>query len=223
MKYIVSWSGGKDCCLALHKAQQLYGSPTLLLTSVPEESNSVMAHGYREEVLRLQSEALDTPIEFMYFKPKQYREAYISILQSIKKSHGITHVVYGDLYLNEHKIWLEAVCKQVDLTPLFPAWIQPDESYELFKEYLALGFKAIIVNINKQYLDKRWLGKIIDSDLGDFAKGKFCPMAEHGEYHSLVIDGPLFKKALKIEEYTEVEDEECYKMNIEKIVYNESR
>lgn len=217
MKYIVSWSGGKDCSLALYKAQQLYGPPNLLLTSVPEKSNSVMAHGYREEVLKVQAQAMDIAIDFMYFSPNQYREAYLKKLRALKESHNITHVVYGDLYLNEHKIWIEAVCKEVALTALFPAWIKPAQSYDLFKEYLALGFKAIIVNVNKQFLDHSWLGKTINENFGNYAKGKFCPMAECGEYHSLVVDGPIFKKELQIEQYQEIEEDDCFKMNIEKI------
>ena len=217
MKYIVSWSGGKDCSLAIYKAKEQYGFPTLLLTSVPKEKNSVMAHGYRESILNLQAKAMNLPIEYMYFEPKEYRETYIDKLNQLKQAHAITHVVYGDLYLSEHRVWIEEVCKEVDLIPLFPVWIKPEESFNLFDEYLQLGFKAIMVNVNKKYFQKEWLGKELNVELAAYAKDKFCPMAECGEYHSLVIDGPLFKKGLKIEQYQLVEEEDCYKMKIEKI------
>lgn len=219
MKYIVSWSGGKDCCLAMYKAWKEYGKPSLLLTSVPMDSNSVMAHGYREEIVKLQAEALGLSVDFMYFKPKQYREAYVEKLKELKKKQAFTHVVYGDLYLNEHRVWLEEVCYEVGLVALFPAWIKPEHVYMLFKEYLELNFKAIIVNVNKQYLDKEWLGKTIDCTLGEYAKGKFCPMAESGEYHSLVVDGPMFKYRLKLDSYTELEEEDCFKLKIEKLSF----
>ncbi len=217
MQYIVSWSGGKDCSLALYKAKQLYGNPVSLLTSVPAEHDQVMAHGYRENILRLQAKAMNLEIDFMYFEPGNYREAYISKLESFKKDQHITHVVYGDLYLNEHKIWIEAVCGEVGLTPLFPAWIQPGQSHELFNEYLELGFKAIMVNVKKQYFSKEWLGQPLDARLTEYCKDQFCPMAECGEYHSLVIDGPLFHHALTVEEYQVIEEKDCYKMKIEKI------
>lgn len=217
MKYIVSWSGGKDCCLALYKAQKTYGKPTQLLTSVPADKNSVMAHGYREEIIKLQAEALDVEIDFMYFQAKQYREAYVDKLKDLKSKQAISHVVYGDLYLNEHRVWLQEVCDEVGLQALFPAWIRPEQVDDLFEEYLELGFKSILVNINKQFLGKEWLGKTIDKSLGEFAKGQFCPMAEAGEYHSLVVDGPLFNKALKICKHHTIEEDTCFKMAIEKV------
>lgn len=218
MKYIVSWSGGKDCSLAMHKAIQEHGRPVMLLTSVPVNTEKTMAHGYRETILKKQAAAMDLPIEFMYFEDGQYRDAYISKLEEIKKEHDISHVVYGDLYLEEHRIWIEEVCCEVDLKPLFPAWIKPEESMALYEEYLALGFKSVIVNVNKKFLGREWLGKTLNEDLANEAAGNFCPMAECGEYHSLVVDGPVFKQALTISRFNVKEEEKCFKMEIEEIV-----
>lgn len=218
MKYIVSWSGGKDCSLAMYKAQQEYGKPVLLLTSVPANVDKTMAHGYRETILSKQAEAMELPIDFMYFEAGAYRDAYVDKLKQVKREHGITHVVYGDLYLEEHRIWIEEVCREVELSPLFPAWIKPEDSMDLYQEYLALGFRSVIVNVNKKFLGREWLGRYLNEELATEAAGKFCPMAECGEYHSLVVDGPVFSKALAITKYNVLEEEKCFKMDIQEIV-----
>ncbi len=218
MRYIVSWSGGKDCSLAMYKAQQVYGKPVMLVTSVPANVDTTMAHGYRETILKKQAEAMGLPIDFMYFEAGAYRAAYVEKLVQVKKDHDITHVVYGDLYLEEHRIWIEEVCQEVELTPLFPAWIQPQDAMGLYQEYLALGFKSIIVNVNKKFLGREWLGRYLDEALASEAAGKFCPMAECGEYHSLVVDGPVFNHALAIAKYNVLEEEKCFKMEILEMV-----
>ncbi|MBI9063228.1 MAG: diphthine--ammonia ligase [Marinilabiliaceae bacterium] len=218
MKYIVSWSGGKDCSLAMYKAQQDYGKPVMLLTSIPANVDKTMAHGYRETILKKQAEAMALPIDFMYFEAGAYRDAYVEKLKQIKQEHGITHVVYGDLYLEEHRVWIEEVCREVKLSSLFPAWIKPGDSMELYQEYLVLGFRSVIVNVNKKFLGREWLGRYLNEELANEASGKFCPMAERGEYHSLVVDGPVFSKPLSITKYKVLEEEECFKMDIQEIV-----
>ena len=175
MKYIVSWSGGKDCSLAMYKAQQDYGKPVMLLTSIPANVDKTMAHGYRETILKKQAEAMALPIDFMYFEADAYRDAYVEKLKQVKQAHGITHVVYGDLYLEEHRVWIEEVCREVKLSPLFPAWIKPGDSMALYQEYLALGFRSVIVNVNKKFLGKEWLGRYLNEELATEASGNFVP------------------------------------------------
>ncbi|TAJ10750.1 diphthine--ammonia ligase [Marinilabiliaceae bacterium JC017] len=216
MKYIISWSGGKDCCLALHKAIKQYGNPVMLLSSVPVDEAQTLAHGYRESVLQLQAEAMDLPIEFMYFNGN-YRQAYVDTLTRLKEEKEIEAVVYGDLYLEEHHTWLTAVCDEVGLVPVFPYWIKPEEAAGVMAEFLSSGIRAVLVNVDKELIEKHWLGKDINDDFARLAAGRYCPMGENGEFHSLVVDGPLFHRSLRITNYELHEDDKRFGLTINEI------
>ena len=160
---------------------------------------------------------MDIPIDFMFFNDGEYRETYVSKLRELMASHNITHVVYGDLYLMEHRTWLEDVCKEIGLTPLFPMWIEPSQAIDLYNEFIGLWFKAVIVSGNKPVIGKELIGSVLDNAFGEKANGSFCPMGENGEFHTLVIDGPLFSKPLSITKSNITEDEKAYTLNIEAI------
>lgn len=196
-RYIVSWSGGKDCLLAMYMTMGKWGNPVTLLSSIPQNADETLAHGYRDNILAQQAEAMQLPIEFMFFEDGNYRPTYIKTLSRLKASQGITHVVFGDIYLNEHRDWLVDVCREVALEPVFPLWCQPHQASDLLRQYLDWGFQSIIVHARHPYPGKEWLGKTLTHEFGQFAEGRFCPMGENGEFHTLAIDGPCFKTPLQ--------------------------
>lgn len=195
-KYIVSWSGGKDCMLALHKSFKEMGEPELLFSSVPANESNTLAHGYRENILKAQAKALELPIHFLFFEKTTYRQQFLKSIIKLRLEKGITKMVFGDLYLNEHKDWLEKVCSEAGIEAVFPYWIKPSKAISLAKKYIDLGFKSIIVHSRKPYPGQDWVGTTFNESFIEFAKNRFCPMGENGEFHSLVIDGPLFKTKL---------------------------
>ena len=215
--YIVSWSGGKDCTLALHKAISEMGTPYTLLSSVPSDETKTLAHGYRQDILKVQAQALGLPIRFMFFEDGSYRQTYIDTLTELKQHAMIKSVVYGDIYLNEHRDWLMEVCCEVGLEAIFPLWCQPHEAKALFDEYIGLGFQSVIVHARKPFPGKEWLGKTIDKALGDYASDNFCPMGENGEFHSLVINGPCFNYPLQPVFGELLEDDKGYTLPVKQL------
>jgi diphthine-ammonia ligase len=195
--YIVSWSGGKDCLFAMHKTIEKWGKPLALLSSIPKNNNQTLAHGYRDAILNQQAKAMGLPIRFMFFDDGNYRPTYIETLTELKFELELTHVVFGDIYLNEHRDWLVDVCTEVGLEPVFPLWCTPADADDLYEQYINLGYKSLIVHARNPLPGKEWLGKTLDKAFGDVAKGKFCPMGENGEFHTLAIDGPCFTYGLR--------------------------
>ncbi len=105
--------------------------------------------------------------------------------------------IFGDIDLQEHRDWVEKICSEIDINPILPLWKNNRES--LLNEFIRAGFKAIIVTLKPDFLDKQWLGRQIDEalirDLKRTDGVDIC--GERGEYHTFVFDGPIFKKPLK--------------------------
>ena len=196
MKLFVSWSGGKDCMLALYRIlQNKRHDVTHLLTMcdiVDEHSHS---HGIKKSLIEQQAQSLG--IEIMQPKSdfRSYETNFKTAIYLLKKK-GITGGIFGDIYLQPHRDWIERVCFEMDIVPLFPLW--KNNTTEIIHEVIGSGFKTIVVSVNAQCLPESWLGRDIDNQfVADIIKLKAIdPCAENGEYHSFVYDGPLFSKPI---------------------------
>jgi uncharacterized protein (TIGR00290 family) len=118
-----------------------------------------------------------------------------------QKRQGAEAVVFGDIYLDEHRDWVERVCGEIGLMPVLPLWGKEPEA--LLKEFIDAGFQAVVVSAKADIFSEEWLGRTIDHGfLGDFkqlVKGRDIDVCgEKGEYHTVVVDGPLFKQRLEI-------------------------
>jgi len=118
------------------------------------------------------------------------------VIRGLKKQ-GVVCGVFGDIDLQEHRDWVERVCRETGIKAILPLWQRKRE--ELIKEFIDAGFKAVVCATNADYLGKEWLGRKVDKkfieDLKD--KGGVDLCGEKGEYHSFVFDGPVFKKAVR--------------------------
>lgn len=197
-RVLVSWSGGKDCCFALYKAKELGLEPISLFTSMPGAEHRTYGHGLKKEILIRQAEALGIPIDIAIVETPDYRPFFLNALLRHKAENNISGMVFGDLYLMEHRTWLEDVCKEAGITPYFPLWMKPEDAYSALLEFIGLGFECIVVKIRREILGEEWLGRKIDIEFAEAAKGFICPMGENGEFHSFVINGPLFKQPLQV-------------------------
>lgn len=213
----VSWSGGKDCCYSLYKALQEGHRPVCLITTIPAESHRTFGHGYKLHVLEAQSKSLGIPLEIIYVN-ENYRERFIETLLKLRLKWGIEGVVFGDLYLWEHRNWCEDVCSEAGVHSYFPFWIEPHQASGALQDFLRSGFKSLIVRVRKGSLGAEWVGKYLDASFATHVNGRICPMGEAGEYHTLVTDGPLFKKPLSIIKSRIAEDESTYILEIEEVV-----
>jgi diphthine-ammonia ligase len=197
-KVAVCWSGGKDSCLALHKLIQENHEVVCLISMISEEHGRNHAHGIQLEILRLQAEALGLPL-ILVDSAGEYELSLKKSLIELKDQYGVESIAFGSLYMKEDREWNEQVAVQAELEPLFPVWIQQDQSSELLHTFISSGFQSVVCRASSQYLDETWPSRELDWRFyEDIHQTECCVMGEMGEYHTFVLDGPLFKKKLEI-------------------------
>ncbi|NYT00230.1 MAG: diphthine--ammonia ligase [Methanocellales archaeon] len=211
MKVAASWSGGKDSCFACYKAI-LDGFDVVCLLNFLSEDVGRSAHGLRAELLSIQSQAVEIPIIQIRKTKNNYEHNFKKVISKLKQD-GIQGMVFGDIYVQEHRDWIEGVCSQIDIKPIFPLWRIKTE--KIVHDFIDSGFDSVIVAIKAEILSEDWLGKKVDNDLiEEFKKRKIDPCGESGEYHTFVIDGPLFKKRLRILHSDKVLKERYWSLDI---------
>jgi len=197
MKAFVSWSGGKDSALSCYRAAQgRECEPVSLLNMLSEDGRQSSSHGTDSLLLRLQAEALGIPVIQAKTSQGGYEGNFKAAVEHLKKK-GITAGIFGDIDFQCHRDWIERVCDDLTITPVFPLW--GGQRKELLQEFISSGFKAVVVKTRSDFLDKNWLGRLIDySFIRDIEKLQNVDICgENGEYHTFVYDGPIFKKPFK--------------------------
>ncbi len=200
LKAIASWSGGKDSCLACYKAIQKGYKVKYLLNFISRESKRGCFHGIEGKLLKFQADLIGIPLVQKEVSPdmKKYEEEFKAAVNELRGS-DIETMVFGDIYLEEHENWIERVCGDLKINALEPLWKKPTDN--IIDEFIRGGFKAIIVSCKADIMGEEFLGRCIDKSLAEELKKKgICPCGENGEFHTLVIDGPIFKKKIEITE-----------------------
>ena len=195
-----SWSGGKDCCLALFRALNQGMTVRYLANIVSEDGRRSRSHGISAEVIRAQSQALGIPVIQRPTTNENYETVFIDMLREFKRE-GIEGGGFGDIDFDPHREWDEKVCREVGLKPSLPLW--KEDQTALVHEFIDAGFESVIITVKGEFFGEDMLGRKIDkyllSHLEEFASnGNVTPAGEAGEYHTLVIDGPIFQKRLEI-------------------------
>ena len=197
---ISSWSGGKDSCLACYKAMQEGYQVKYLLNFISKEYKRCCFHGIEAKLLRLQTESIGIPLLQKEVSPdmQKYEQEFKQAVSELK-AKGIKKMVFGDIYLDEHRAWVDRVCKDLGIEPIEPLWeLSPEKIVE---DFIDLGFKAIVVSCKADLFDKEFIGRYVDSDfLNELKKKNICSCGENGEFHTFVVDGPIFKKKIEITE-----------------------
>lgn len=190
----MNWSGGKDSSLCLHKIlQDERYNVNCLLTSVNAAHDRISMHGVRRELLNEQAKSIGLPLHTIELPEQpgmlEYEQAMLQQVTNLKAA-GYTNAVFGDIFLEDLKVYREQKLATVDIQCVFPLW--KISTQDLMNEFLTLGFKAIIVCVNEKFLDRSFCGRLIDdSFVRDLPPGvDVC--GENGEYHSFVFDGPIF-------------------------------
>jgi uncharacterized protein (TIGR00290 family) len=199
MKAFASWSGGKDCMLAVYRYLQTIDHEMAYLVNMCDvDGEQSRSHGINKSFIRSQAQAMNIPIVQQATDFRGYESCFKAVITDLKKE-GVTAGVFGDIYLVEHRIWIERVCKELDIDPIFPLW--ENDTKALLKEFVEEGFKAFTVAVNKQKLNKNWIGRELDrSFFNDITTMEnIDPCAENGEYHTFVYDGPIFSNPVKYE------------------------
>ncbi|OYX83766.1 MAG: ATP-binding protein [Flavobacteriales bacterium 32-34-25] len=200
-KALFNWSSGKDSALALYKIQQ---NPEFeincLLTSVNQQFQRISMHGVRVELLEQQAESIGIPLEIMQIPEMPTMEVYEDVMQKTLeklKNKGITHSVFGDIFLKDLRKYREDKLATMGFEGVFPIWKIP--THDLIQEFIALGFKTIVVCVNEKYLDKSFVGRIIDQQFIDDLPENVDVCGENGEFHTFSFDGPIFSKPIDFE------------------------
>ena len=195
---ILSWSGGKDSCMAAYQllASQKYEIASLL-TTVTEEYDRISMHGVRRSLLEQQADSLGVPLhQIMIPKdcPNEIYEARMREALEHFKTRGITKVAFGDLFLLQVKQHRDEHLAQAGMTGLYPIWMR--DTAELVRTFIALGFRAILSCVDTQAIDASFAGREIDQALLHDLPESADPCGENGEYHSFVYAGPIFKRPI---------------------------
>ena len=200
-KALFNWSSGKDSALALYKIlRDSAYEIECLLTSVNQKYQRVSMHGLQVELLHRQAQSLGLPLEIVEIPEMPTMEAYENAMQkklSQLKTRGITHSIFGDIFLEDLRQYRENKLAEMDLKAVFPLWKIPTQ--ELIHEFISLGFKTIVVCVNERYLDKSFAGRIIDQQFIDDLPENVDVCGENGEFHTFTFDGPLFSKPIHFE------------------------
>ena len=199
-KAFFNWSGGKDSSLALYYIlkQKEYKIETLL-TNISEEHQRISMHGVSLDVLKAQTSRMGLPLDTMALPKGLDMEAYDNMMKLKMTSYvekGFKYGIFGDIFLEDLKLYREEKLRTVNLEGVFPLWQQPTS--KIIQDFISLGFKAKVVAINAKLMDKSFVGRDLDqSFINDLPKGvDVC--GENGEFHSFVYDGPIFSSPVPI-------------------------
>jgi uncharacterized protein (TIGR00290 family) len=203
-----SWSGGKDSCLALHRALAAGNQLACLVTMFTEDGHRSRSHGLAREVIEAQAAAIGAPLLTASASWDDYEAAFVELLRRAK-GLGTDTAVFGDIDIPRHRAWEENVCGQAGLIASLPLW--QHERLALLEEWWAAGFEARIVVARDGLVDRRYLGRVLDRPTAlELAATGIDPCGENGEFHTLVTAGPLFRQPLQLELREQVLKADCW-------------
>ena len=202
MKIAVSWSGGMESALACHKVLK-EGHDVAYLVVFVSETWPLFCHPL--PIMELQAKALGIPLlKLRVQEPyeKSYREAITHLIDK-----GIEGIVTGDIYVvnDVHGRWMDKVTEGLDISVIMPLWNQ--DTSKVLNDEISSGFKSIFTCLGQQWFTKEWLGRELNKnsvkDLKALAKKSgMDPCGENGEYHTMTIDGPIFKETIEISKFS---------------------
>ena len=200
-KALFNWSSGKDSALALYKTlQDEEYEICCLLTSVNQQFQRISMHGVRVELLEQQAKSMGLPLEIMQIPEMPTMEVYEAVMVETLtklKHQGVTHSFFGDIFLEDLRKYREDKLSEIGFTGVFPLWKVP--TLDLIQEFIELEFKTIVVCVNERFLDKSFVGRVIDQDFINDLPENIDVCGENGEFHTFTFDGPIFSKPIEFE------------------------
>ncbi len=203
---IVSFSGGKDSSLALYHALQS-GTVIGLIVMLKEQGQRSRSHAMPLDIIQAQADAIGLPVFMTSSSWADYEDKFIDLMNQAKQK-GAEVLVTGDLDMPQHGCWHDRVTQQVGLKLGMPLWLRPHR--EVVEEFINLGFRSVVVTVNlKLGMKVEDLGKILTIEyIQELESRDIDPCGEGGEFHTTVIDGPIFNKAIPIRQCNIVYHEE---------------
>lgn len=195
MKVVGLWSGGKDSCFACYKAMASGHEVLALFNFIQALGEESLSHGLSSGAILKQAELTGIPIVQKAMPNGVYREKFKDLIFTWKKKERIEGIIFGDIYLQEHKDWIDKVCGELDVEAILPLWGR--DTRELILEIVNSGFKAVVVSTMADLLGREWLGRKVDSKFIEGLDPEIDPCGEKGEFHTFVYDGPIFRKPIE--------------------------
>lgn len=196
---LMSWSGGKDSCLALYEIQQSKDYRiAALLTTVTRDYDRISMHGVRRELLESQAASLRLPLHQVLISKGATNEEYeASMAEAFDKyrESGIDSVVFGDLFLADIRAYRDQFLARHKMRGIYPIWQRNTTAF--IKEFIELGFKAAVTCVDSKALDQSFAGRIIDYEFLTALPAQVDPCGENGEFHTFVFDGPSFAQPVQ--------------------------
>jgi uncharacterized protein (TIGR00290 family) len=199
-KALISWSSGKDSAFALHEVRRVGEFDVVgALTTVTETFDRVSIHGVRQEILHAQCAAAGLPpriVPIPYPCPNAIYEARMAEAVARATREGITHIIFGDLFLADIKAYREQKLAGTGITPVFPLWQRP--TLPLARAMIESGMEAYIATVDLKKLPAEFAGRKFDFRLlADLPDG-VDPCGENGEFHTCVVAGPIFSRPIAV-------------------------
>jgi uncharacterized protein (TIGR00290 family) len=196
---LVSWSGGKDSALALHRLLTDGATIDGLLTTMTAEYDRISMHGVRAELLDAQARAVGLPLRVGRIPIGCTNERYEAVTRDAFAAYaaeGGEAIVFGDLFLADVRAYRERLLGPLPLEPRFPLW--GEDTHALAERFIALGFRAVLVCVDPRQIDASFCGREFDAALLADLPPSADPCGENGEFHTFVYAGPIFSQPVPI-------------------------
>lgn len=197
----VSWSTGKDSAWALHVVRQRGELEVVaLLTTVNATHARVAMHAVRETLLAAQAEAVGLPLVSVPLPLPCPNAVYEEAMaEAMRQAHaaGVTHIVFGDLFLEDIRKYREEHLAACGMTPIFPIWGRDTKT--LARTMVDAGVRAYLTCIDPKRLDRSFAGRVFDAKLLAKLPPDVDPCAENGEFHTFAFAGPMFRAPIRVE------------------------
>lgn len=190
--FVASYSGGKDCVLAIHRAVERGLTLDALLVTWDRARDRSWFHGLSPWAARAAAESMGAPVDMVETGGERYAQDLTAALVR-RRMAGARACVFGDIDLEEHRRWCTLRCEEAGLVPLFPLW--GEDRAALVAQGLALGYRPRITVVDRRRLPLDCLGRTLTTELAQqIARTGADVCGENGEYHTFVEDGPIFRR-----------------------------
>jgi uncharacterized protein (TIGR00290 family) len=199
-KALIAWSSGKDSAWALHEIRRAGEFDVIAaLTTVTDTFGRVSMHAVREDLLMAQLDAAQLPaviVRIPFPCPNEVYEREMAAAMTAAKANGVTHVIFGDLFLEDVRAYRETRLKDVGMIPVFPLWRRPSD--KLAREMIAAGVEAYLTTVDLKKLPAHFAGRRFDLALLDALPAGTDSCGENGEFHSFVAAGPMLSRKISL-------------------------
>ena len=198
---LLSWSSGKDSAWTLHRLREEGIRVAGLLTTFNEAVDRVAMHGVRRTLVEAQADAAGLPLWQVPLPspcPNAEYERRMAAVVARAREAGITHVAFGDLFLEDIRAYRMRQLAGTGIDPLFPVWGSAAETHSLAQRMLASGLRAVLTCVDTNQLPACFVGRAYDAALlADLPTG-VDPCGERGEFHTFCFAGPMFDREIDV-------------------------